>query len=90
MVLKGFKDDDKGGYGLTPIFDQGILNPEYKDKTEKQLDGTSGINYKEQIGGWASVIPQETTTSVRYIDQETDRTRYCSTIVGYWLWLSRL
>lgn len=47
VVLKGFKDDGQGGYGLTPIFDQGILNPEYKDKTEKQLDGTSGINYKE-------------------------------------------
>ena len=73
MVLKGFKDDDKGGYGLTPIFDQGILNPEYKDKTEKQLDGTSGINYKEQIGSWDSVIPQETTTSVRYVDLETGK-----------------
>ena len=47
VVLKGFKYDGQGGYGLTPIFDQGILNPKYKDKTEKQLDGTSGINYKE-------------------------------------------
>ena len=69
VVLKGFK----GGYGLTPIFDQGILNPKYKSKTEKQLDDTSGINYKEQIGRWASVIPQETTTSVRYVDLETGK-----------------
>ena len=73
VVIKGFKDDGQGGYGLTPIFDQGILNPKYKDKTEKQLDGTSGINYKEQIGRWASVIPQETTTSVRYVDLETGK-----------------
>ena len=73
VVLEGFKDDGKGGYGLTPIFDQGTLNPEYKDKTEKQLDGTSGINYKEQIGSWDSVIPQETTTSVRYVDLETGK-----------------
>ena len=69
VVLKGFK----GGYGLTPIFDQGILNPKYKDKTEKQLDDTSGINYKEQIGRWDSVIPQETSTKVRYVDQATGK-----------------
>ena len=69
VVLKGFK----GGYGLTPIFDQGILNPKYKDKTREELDDTNGINYKEQIGSWASVIPQETTTSVRYVDQETGK-----------------
>ncbi|WP_143440577.1 DUF1542 domain-containing protein, partial [Lactobacillus crispatus] len=73
VVLKGFKYGDQGGYGLTPIFDQGILNPKYKDKTLPELDGTSGINYKEQIGGWASVIPQETTTSVRYVDLETGK-----------------
>ncbi|MQB71768.1 hypothetical protein DN445_08235, partial [Lactobacillus reuteri] len=73
VVLKGFKYDGQGGYGLTPIFDQGILNPKYKGKTEKQLDDTSGINYKEQIGRWASVIPQETTTSVRYVDLETGK-----------------
>ena len=69
VVLKGFK----GGYGLTPIFDQGILNPKYKDKPLAKLDGPNGINYKEQIGSWASVIPQETTTSVRYVDQETGK-----------------
>ncbi|OXC36288.1 DUF1542 domain-containing protein [Lactobacillus crispatus] len=69
VVLKGFK----GGYGLTPIFDQGILNPKYKSKTLDELDGENGINYKEQIGGWASVIPQETTTSVRYVDLETGK-----------------
>ncbi|WP_034533201.1 DUF1542 domain-containing protein, partial [Lactobacillus kitasatonis] len=73
VVLKNFKYDSQGGYGLTPIFDQGILNPEYKDKTEKDLDGTNGINYKEQIVGWSSVIPQETTTSVRYVDLETGK-----------------
>ncbi|MHC3514241.1 DUF1542 domain-containing protein [Limosilactobacillus reuteri] len=73
VVLKGFKYGDQGGYGLTPIFDQGILNPKYKDKTLPELDGTSGINYKEQISRWASVIPQETTTSVRYVDLETGK-----------------
>ena len=73
VVLKGFKYDGQGGYGLTPIFDQGILNPKYKDKTEKQLDDTSGINYKEQIGRWDSVIPQETSTKVRYVDQATGK-----------------
>ena len=73
VVLKGFKYDSQGGYGLTPIFDQGILNPKYKDKTEKQLDDTSGINYKEQIGRWDSVIPQETSTKVRYVDQATGK-----------------
>ncbi|PEG80374.1 DUF1542 domain-containing protein [Lactobacillus sp. UMNPBX17] len=73
VVLKGFKYGDQGGYGLTPIFDQGILNPKYKDKTLPELDGTSGINYKEQIARWASVIPQETTNSVRYVDLETGK-----------------
>ena len=73
VVLKDFKYDSQGGYGLTPIFDQGILNPKYKDKTEKQLDDTSGINYKEQIGRWDSVIPQETSTKVRYVDQATGK-----------------
>ncbi|WP_308570353.1 DUF1542 domain-containing protein, partial [uncultured Lactobacillus sp.] len=73
VVLKGFKYDSQGGYGLTPIFDQGILNPKYKDKPLAKLDGPNGINYKEQIGSWASVIPQETTTSVRYVDQETGK-----------------
>ena len=73
VVLKGFKYGDQGGYGLTPIFDQGILNPKYKGKTEKQLDDTSGINYKEQIGRWDSVIPQETSTKVRYVDQATGK-----------------
>ena len=69
VVLKGFK----GGYGLTPIFDQGILNPKYKSKTLDELDGDNGINAKEHIGSWASVIPQETTTSVRYVDLETGK-----------------
>ena len=69
VKLNGFE----GGYGLTPIFDQGILNPKYKDKTLDELDGKNGINYKEQIGSWASVIPQETTTSVRYVDLETGK-----------------
>ncbi|WP_394267588.1 YSIRK-type signal peptide-containing protein, partial [Limosilactobacillus vaginalis] len=73
VVLKGFKYDSQGGHGLTPIFDQGILNPKYKDKTEKELDGENGINYKEHIGSWDSVIPQETTTSVRYVDLETGK-----------------
>ena len=73
VVIKGFKDDGQGGYGLTPIFDQGILNPKYKDKTEDELDGKNGINYKEHIGSWDSVIPQETTTSVRYVDLETGK-----------------
>ena len=73
VVLKGFKYDSQGGYGLTPIFDQGILNPKYKDKTEKELYNKNGINYKEHIGSWDSVIPQETTTSVRYVDLETGK-----------------
>ena len=73
VVLKDFKYGSQGGYGLTPIFDQGILNPKYKDKTLDELDGENGINYKEQIVGWSSVIPQETTTLVRYVDQETGK-----------------
>ncbi|WP_191994056.1 YSIRK-type signal peptide-containing protein [Limosilactobacillus reuteri] len=73
VVLKGFKYGGQGGYGLTPIFDQGILNPKYKSKTLDELDGKNGINYKEQIGSWASVIPQETSTKVRYVDQATGK-----------------
>ena len=37
------------------------------------MDNKNGINYKEHIGSWDSVIPQETTTSVRYVDLETGK-----------------
>ena len=66
VKLNGFE----GGRGLLPVFDGGLLDPTYGSNTYDQ-------NYEaaqtKSIGFWASAIPQETSTKVRYVDQATGK-----------------
>ncbi|MCC4510857.1 hypothetical protein LMB63_06085, partial [Limosilactobacillus reuteri] len=66
VKLSGFT----GGWGLLPVFDSGLLDPTYGSNTLKQNDDAAKA---ESIGFWASAIPQETSTKVRYVDQATGK-----------------
>uniref|UniRef100_UPI0025D651EA YSIRK-type signal peptide-containing protein n=1 Tax=uncultured Lactobacillus sp. TaxID=153152 RepID=UPI0025D651EA len=67
VVLKDFKDPD---YGLLPVFDGGLLDPTYGSNNYDQNDKAAET---KSIGFWASAIPQETSTKVRYVDQATGK-----------------
>ncbi|WP_152977282.1 Rib/alpha-like domain-containing protein, partial [Limosilactobacillus ingluviei] len=69
VVLKDFKHGD-GEYGLLPVFDGGLLDPTYGSNTYDQNDEAAKT---KSIGFWASAIPQETSTKVRYVDQATGK-----------------
>ena len=58
------------GYGLLPVFDEGLLDPTYGSNT---LDQNDKAAQTESIGFWASAIPQKTSTKVRYVDQATGK-----------------
>ncbi|PEG83490.1 hypothetical protein CP367_03090, partial [Lactobacillus sp. UMNPBX16] len=60
----------KNGYGLLPVFDGGLLDPTYGSNTLDQNDRAAKT---ESISFWASAIPQETSTKVRYVDQATGK-----------------
>ena len=66
VKLSGFT----GGWGLLPVFDSGLLDPTYGSNTLKQNDDAAKA---KSIGFWASAIPQETSTKVRYVDQATGK-----------------
>ncbi|PWF24303.1 hypothetical protein DF212_00310 [Lactobacillus johnsonii] len=66
VKLSGFE----GGYGLLPVFDGGLLDPTYGSNTYDQNDEAAKT---ESIGLWSSMIPQETSTKVRYVDQATGK-----------------
>ena len=57
-------------YGLLPVFDGGLLDPTYGSNTYEKNDEAAKT---ESIGFWASAIPQETSTKVRYVDQATGK-----------------
>ena len=69
VILKGFEHRD-GEYGLLPVFDGGLLDPTYGSNTYDQNDEAAKT---KSIGSWASAIPQETSTKVRYVDQATGK-----------------
>ena len=58
------------GYGLLPVFDEGLLDPTYGSNTLDQNDEAART---KSIGFWASAIPQKTSTKVRYVDQATGK-----------------
>ncbi|UXC67001.1 Rib/alpha-like domain-containing protein [Limosilactobacillus oris] len=58
------------GYGLLPVFDEGLLDPTYGSNT---LDQNDKAAQTESIAFWASAIPQKTSTKVRYVDQATGK-----------------
>ena len=58
------------GYGLLPVFDEGLLDPTYGSNT---LDQNDKAAQTESISFWASAIPQKTSTKVRYVDQATGK-----------------
>ncbi|WP_283598387.1 YSIRK-type signal peptide-containing protein, partial [Lactobacillus gallinarum] len=64
VSLEGFKDGD---WGLLPVFDGGLLD---RSNTYDQNDKAAE---KESISLLASMIPQETSTKVRYVDQATGK-----------------
>ncbi|MCZ0744191.1 YSIRK-type signal peptide-containing protein [Ligilactobacillus sp. UO.C109] len=66
VKLNGLKE----GYGLLPVFDGGLLDPTYGSNTLDQNDEAAKT---KSIGFWASAIPQETSTKVRYVDQATGK-----------------
>ena len=66
VKLSGFE----GGWGLLPVFDEGLLDPTYGSNTLDQNDEAART---KSIGFWASAIPQETSTKVRYVDQATGK-----------------
>ena len=66
VKLNGFE----GGPGLLPVFDGGLLDPTYGSNT---YDQNHAAAQAKSIGFWASAIPQETSTKVRYVDQATGK-----------------
>src|SRR5699024_4031638 len=66
VKLNGFE----GGYGLLPVFDGGLLDHTYGSNTYDQNNKAAET---KSIGFWASAIPQETSTKVRYVDQATGK-----------------
>ncbi|WP_060462465.1 Rib/alpha-like domain-containing protein [Lactobacillus crispatus] len=69
VILKGFEHGD-GEYGLLPVFDGGLLDPTYGSNTYDQNDEAAKT---KSIGFWSNMIPQETSTKVRYVDQATGK-----------------
>ncbi|WP_288557429.1 Rib/alpha-like domain-containing protein, partial [uncultured Lactobacillus sp.] len=69
VILKGFEHRD-GEYGLLPVFDGGLLDPTYGSNTYDQNDEAAKT---KSIGFWSNMIPQETSTKVRYVDQATGK-----------------
>ncbi|WP_275077268.1 Rib/alpha-like domain-containing protein, partial [Lactobacillus gallinarum] len=67
VILKDFEDGD---YGLLPVFDGGLLDHKYYSNDHDQNDTKAET---ESIGYWASAIPEETSTKVRYVDQATGK-----------------
>ncbi|OUQ45121.1 DUF1542 domain-containing protein, partial [Lactobacillus gallinarum] len=78
VILKGFKSKE-GNYGLLPVFDGGLFDHTYYSDYDNQKNSYKDYyqNDKtaqtESIGFWASAIPQETSTKVRYVDQATGK-----------------
>ena len=68
VKLNGFKEGHE--YGLLPVFDGGLLDPTYGSNTYDQNNEAAET---KSIGFWASAIPQETSTKVRYVDQATGK-----------------
>ena len=68
VKLNGFTEKDE--YGMLPVFDGGLLDPTYGSNTLDQNDTAAKT---EPISFWASAIPQETSTKVRYVDQATGK-----------------
>ena len=68
VKLSGF-DKENESYGLLPVFDSGLLDPTYGSNTLEQND----VAAQAKIDFWASAIPQETSTKVRYVDQATGK-----------------
>ena len=68
VKLNGFKEGQE--YGLLPVFDGGLLDPTYGSNTYDQNNKAAET---KSIGFWASAIPQETSTKVRYVDQATGK-----------------
>ena len=66
--LNGFEEGRE--YGLLPVFDGGLLDPTYGSNTLDQNDTAAKT---KSIGFWASMIPQKTSTKVRYVDQATGK-----------------
>ena len=60
----------KDGYGLLPVFDEGLLDPTYGSNTLDQNDAAAKA---KSISFWASAMPQTTSTKVRYVDQATGK-----------------
>ena len=67
VSLEGFEDGD---WGLLPVFEGGLLDPTYGSNTYDQNDKAAKT---ESISLLASMIPQETSTKVRYVDQATGK-----------------
>ncbi|WP_172574189.1 Rib/alpha-like domain-containing protein, partial [Ligilactobacillus agilis] len=63
-------NDFNGKWGMLPVFDGGLLDPTYGSNSYKQNDTAAQT---EPISFWASAIPQETSTKVRYVDQATGK-----------------
>ncbi|WP_251955180.1 Rib/alpha-like domain-containing protein [Limosilactobacillus reuteri] len=63
-------NDFNGKWGMLPVFDEGLLDPTYGSNTLEQNDKAAQT---EPISFWASAIPQETSTKVRYVDQATGK-----------------
>ena len=86
VKLNGFE----GGPGLLPVFDGGLLDPTYGSNTYDQNHEAAET---KSIGFWASAIPQETSTKVRYVDQATGKDIVQPMEIsgfGYWFWLNAL
>ncbi|WP_301876601.1 Rib/alpha-like domain-containing protein, partial [Limosilactobacillus oris] len=69
VKLSGFTEKDE--YGMLPVFDGGLLDPTYGSNTLDQND--KAAKTEPLISFWASAIPQETSTKVRYVDQATGK-----------------
>ena len=69
VKLNGFESGYEK-YGLLPVFDGGLLDPTYGSNTLDQNDTAAKT---KSISFWASMIPQETSTKVRYVDQATGK-----------------
>ena len=78
VILKGFKSKE-GNYGLLPVFDGGLFDHTYYSDYDNQKNSYKDYYQNDKtaetksIGFWASAIPQETSTKVRYVDQATGK-----------------
>lgn len=73
VTLNGYKPD----YGLLPLFDGGRVTPEYQKiiDTAKDLDTArdklDNLAKTKEIGSWATRMPENGVTTIRYVDQAT-------------------